>query len=75
MDLGEKKETEITDRIELAMKIGWEEINSKQISKRLKWFEENIENLSLEGTDVRKAYTLLLIKYLGFSGSPKKSTG
>ncbi|MHA2253194.1 MAG: hypothetical protein ACXAD7_22725 [Candidatus Kariarchaeaceae archaeon] len=65
MDLGEQKEIEIADRIELAMKTDWEDLNLKQTNKRLMWFEENFENINLEGSEVRKAYTLLLIKYLG----------
>ncbi|MGA1974498.1 MAG: hypothetical protein ABSG92_02590 [Conexivisphaerales archaeon] len=33
--------------------------------KRLDWYERNKVSLGLEGSDVRKAYTLLLIRYLG----------
>lgn len=41
----------------------WSEINSRQIEKRLKWYEENKGKLKLEGSDVRKAYTLILLEY------------
>lgn len=33
--------------------------------KRVEWYEANRDVLRLEGTDVRKAYTLLIIRYLG----------
>jgi len=33
--------------------------------KRLRWYEENKGRLDLEGSDVRKAYALLLLRYMG----------
>jgi len=33
--------------------------------KRLRWYEENKGRLELEGSDVRKAYALLLLRYMG----------
>jgi len=40
-------------------------ICDESTQKRLRWYEENKERLELEGSDVRKAYTLLLLRYLG----------
>jgi hypothetical protein len=45
----------------------WDQINSNLLEKRLQWYEKNKNNLNLKGSDVRKAYTLLLIKYLEIS--------
>jgi len=40
-------------------------IDSRLSAKRLEWFEENKHKLNLSGSDVRKAYTLLIVEYLG----------
>lgn len=49
---------------------GWEFLEKEILKKRLTWFENNREAilLQLEGTDVEKAYQLLLIK-LGITES------
>lgn len=44
-------------------------INQKLLEKSLGWFERNRDNLNLQGSDVRMAYTLLLIEYLGINPS------
>ncbi len=51
-----------------AKKVGnWEKMNSLQTKKRLGWYEENSHKLNLIGSDVRKAYQLLLLEYLKIS--------
>jgi tRNA(adenine34) deaminase len=42
----------------------WDEINKELTEKSIDWYEKNIGDLVLEGSEVRKAYTLLLLKYL-----------
>jgi hypothetical protein len=43
---------------------GYEEMAMETSRKREEWFQRNKEHLRLKGSDVRKAYTLLLIRYL-----------
>lgn len=43
----------------------WDYINSSSSEKKLDWYEENKDDLDLQGTDVRKAYTLIMIEYFG----------
>jgi tRNA(Arg) A34 adenosine deaminase TadA len=45
-------------------KIGWKSMEDDLIKKRIKWFEENKDNIikKLRGTDVEKAYQLILMK-------------
>jgi hypothetical protein len=51
-----------------AKKFGnWKEMNSSQTRKRLRWYEANLDKLDLQGSDVRKAYQLLLLEYLKIS--------
>ncbi len=51
-------------KLENAQKQGWKSLESKILSKRLAWFENNKETIlpQLRGTDVEKAYQLILIK-------------
>ena len=41
------------------------QICERLTQKRLRWYEENKEKLVLEGSDVRRAYTLFLLRYMG----------
>jgi len=63
------KEAQIKDalsRISEAERNGdYRLINERLLEKRLKWYEDNKDRLDLHGTDVRKAYTLLIVEYLG----------
>ena len=64
----EKRISEAIAKLEKAKEIGSYEFIAKEMTqKRLRWYEENKGKLNLEGSDVRKAYTLLLTKYLGLS--------
>ncbi|MFQ6080727.1 MAG: hypothetical protein ACE5OW_03550 [Candidatus Bathyarchaeia archaeon] len=57
---------EIIAKIRKAEEIGsYDFIHQELLEKRLGWYEENKDRLNLEGSEVRKAYTLLLIEYLG----------
>jgi hypothetical protein len=40
-------------------------IHRELAKKRIDWYGENKNRLNIEGSDVRKAYTLLLIEYMG----------
>ena len=42
----------------------YSEINRKSIENRLGWYEKNKDKLKLEGSDVRKAYTLLIREFM-----------
>ena len=54
---------EILEKIkEAKKKDNWNQINTELTEKRLDWYEKNKNNLNLQGTDVKKAYTLLLMK-------------
>lgn len=65
MEENERIIQEIFERIKEAKKNNnWDYINTKLLEKRLDWYEENKIDMNLQGTDVRKAYTLLLIEYL-----------
>ena len=41
---------------------GWKLIEKQLIDKREKWYEQNKKFLELKGSDVEKAYRLILIK-------------
>lgn len=41
---------------------GWKFIEKELIEKRDRWFEQNKNSLDLKGSDVEKAYQLILIK-------------
>jgi hypothetical protein len=61
----EEKVKEIMTKLLKAQEVGSHEfINEELIKKRLLWYEENKKKIRLEGSDVKRAYTLLLIKYL-----------
>jgi len=61
---------EIVAKIRKAEGIGsYDFIHQQLLEKRLGWYEENKNRLNLEGSEVRKAYTLLLIEYLGLDPS------
>ncbi|MFX1512853.1 MAG: hypothetical protein ACFFCQ_09725 [Promethearchaeota archaeon] len=56
---------EILETIRQAEKAGdYNLLNQRLLKKRLSWYKENKEQLILEGSDVKKAYTLLLFEYL-----------
>ena len=68
MQDNEKKINDVIAKLQRAQEIkSYEFINKELLEKRLRWYEENKDKLNLEGSDVRKAYTLFLIKYLGLS--------
>ena len=54
----------LVEKFRIAMNSGWEHIEQEFIEKRSRWFEENKKSIlkKLEGTDVEKAYRLLLMK-------------
>jgi len=59
---------EVVAKLLKAQKIGsYEFINRELLEKRLSWYEKNKHKLDLKGSYVRKAYTLLLIKYMGLN--------
>ena len=66
---------ELTKVVERSKNIGLE--NSlkewaRQIKKRrLEWFEKNKDNLHLEGTEVKQAFQLIIIEYMGIN--PKET--
>lgn len=64
----EKRVSEAIAKLGRAREIGSYEFIAKEMAeRRLQWYEKNKGKLNLEGSDVRKAYTLLLIKYLGLN--------
>lgn len=68
MKIAEEKVKEIMAKLIMAQKIGsYEFINKQLVEKRLHWYEENRDKIHLKGSDVRKAYTLLLIEYLALN--------
>lgn len=72
MQTSEEKVKEIIAKLLKAQEVGsYEFINEDLIKKRLRWYEENKNKIRLEGSDVKKAYTLLIIEYLGLS--PKEA--
>lgn len=53
------------EKIINAEKIGsYEFIHQELMKKRIEWYEKNKSKLNLQGSDVRKAFTLFLFKYL-----------
>jgi len=69
IDVKDKRERdveEILEKIIEAERTGnYDFINRRLLEKRLSWYEENKGKLNLQGSDVRKAYTLVMIEYLG----------
>lgn len=65
MDQREKKIAETQKKIERAVNSGdWDEINEELTEKRIGWYEDNKGELVLEGSEVKKAYTVFLLEYL-----------
>ncbi len=72
MQTSEEKVREIMVKLLKAQEVGsYEFINEELVKKRLRWYEENKNKIRLEGSDVKKAYTLLIIEYLGLN--PKEA--
>jgi hypothetical protein len=68
MQTREEKVKEIMAKLIKAREIGsYDFIDKELVEKRLCWYEENEDKIHLRGSDVRKAYTLLLIEYLGLN--------
>ena len=68
MQDNERRVAEAMAKLLKAQEVGnYEFINEESSKKRLRWYEENKGKLNLKGSDVRKAYTLFLIQYLGLS--------
>jgi len=42
----------------------YSDINRKSIENRLRWYEEHKDELALNGTDVRKAYTMVMLEFM-----------
>jgi len=67
-DAFEKKIAEIIADIRQAEEEGkYEKVHQKLLKKRLEWYENNKENLNLSGTDVRKAYEMVLFRYMNIT--------
>ena len=68
MQTSEEKVKETMAKLIKAQEIGsYEFINKELVEKRLDWYKENKDKIHLKGSNVRKAYTLLLIEYLGLN--------
>jgi len=68
MQTSEEKITEIMAKLLKTQEIGsYEFISEELIKKRLRWYEENKNKIRLKGSDVKRAYTLLTIEYLGLN--------
>ncbi len=67
--MSEDKERKIQDvmaKLSRVKRTGdYSRICEELTQKRLHWYEKNKGRLELEGSDVRKAYTLLLLRYMG----------
>ncbi|MEM2136674.1 MAG: hypothetical protein QXI93_01815 [Candidatus Methanomethylicia archaeon] len=50
----------------------WDYINSRSLRSRLSWYEENKSRLNFQGTDVRKAYMLLLTRFVESGARPEE---
>ena len=64
------KEKEIQKQIDRIKKAeqsdSYSGINNHQIAKRTQWMKDNMKLLAdMSGSDVRKAYEMILIKYIG----------
>ena len=63
MDCIDNKIVEILELIAEAQKNNdWSKINESLFKKRKEWYKKNKNKLDVQGTDVRKAYNLLLKK-------------
>jgi hypothetical protein len=69
----EEREAQVqrtAEKLRRAQREGGYEVMALETSrKRMAWFQRNKGDLKLEGSDVRKAYTLLLVRYLGIDSS------
>jgi len=64
----EEKIKEAMAKLTKARETGnYEFINKELIKKRLTWYNQNRDKIHLKGSEVRKAYTLLIIEYLGLN--------
>jgi len=64
-EMNEEKVKEIVAKLRTAQDINsHKSIYQEQAEKRLRWYKANKDRVLLKGSDVRKAYTLLLIEYL-----------
>jgi len=62
----ERKIQDVMAKLSRVKRIGdYGRICEELTQKRLRWYAENRGRLELEGSDVRKAYTLLLLRYMG----------
>ena len=65
MDQRETKIREIQEKIGRAVNSdNWNEINEELTEKRTGWYAKNRGDLILEGSEVRKAYTMFILEYL-----------
>lgn len=61
----EEKVAGIIEQIKDAEAQGsYDSVNQTLLEKRLCWYEQNKDRLNLTGSDVRKAYTLVLLEYM-----------
>ena len=64
----EERVNDVVKKLLKAQEVGsYEFIHQELLKKRLGWYEQNKDRLELKGPDVRKAYTLLLIRYMGLN--------
>ena len=62
----EKLVTEIIEKIKRAEETGnYDFIWQDSLKRRLAWYEKNKDKLELDGSEVKKAYTILLLNYMG----------
>jgi tRNA(adenine34) deaminase len=65
----EDREVSVLKNIDLLIKAreegGYGRLSQEAARRRLEWYDANRMRLGLEGSIVRRAYTLLLIRYLG----------
>jgi len=65
VDQRETKIREIQEKIGRAVSADdWTKINDELTEKRNSWYAKNRGDLALEGSEVRKAYTMFLLEYL-----------
>ncbi|NIM47119.1 MAG: hypothetical protein GTN40_03105, partial [Candidatus Aenigmarchaeota archaeon] len=62
----EKLVDDILEKIKKAKETGdYDFIWKDSLERRLTWYEENKDKLELDGSEVKKAYTILLLNYMG----------
>jgi len=64
LKLYDEETRRLVTKLRAAMDDGWKRIEKELIERRIEWFEENKDNIfrKVKGTDVEKAYQLLLMK-------------